>query len=208
MTVPVTEFERLNPTGAGCHGLIERVGSRGGESGLAILFPHTVQRLESRCREGVPSPIEPLVQVGTASRRGMRSSLLEIPSKFIERFGLDWRHQLIPHGLFGALTDVRKLRWHHNPERPRRQCLEKRGMAQEEYAELVQPRVGDDVDDHAAAAQMDANRQPVWEDLAQYGPRPRRREQGMTSESRGVGARGMTAGMRSGARRMRQASGA
>ena len=49
MTVPVTKFKGLDAAGAGRHGLIELVGSRGGESGLAILFPHTVQRLESRC---------------------------------------------------------------------------------------------------------------------------------------------------------------
>ena len=49
MTVPVTEFKRLDPAGAGRHGIVERVGSRGGESGLAILFPHAVQRLEPRC---------------------------------------------------------------------------------------------------------------------------------------------------------------
>ena len=49
MAVPVTEFKRLDAAGAGRYGLVERMGSRGGESGLAILFPDTVQRLESRC---------------------------------------------------------------------------------------------------------------------------------------------------------------
>ena len=36
-------------------------------------------------------------------------------------------------------------------------------MALEEHAELVQPRVGDDVDDHAAAGGMDADREAVRE---------------------------------------------
>lgn len=49
MTVPVTKFKDLDAAGAGGHGLIELVGPRGGESGLAILFPHTVERLEPRC---------------------------------------------------------------------------------------------------------------------------------------------------------------
>jgi hypothetical protein len=49
MTVPVTEFKRLDTAGACRHGLVERVGSRGGESGLALPFPDAVQRLESRC---------------------------------------------------------------------------------------------------------------------------------------------------------------
>ena len=49
MTVPVTEFKGLDTAGAGRHGFVERVGPGGGESGLALLFPHAVQRLESRC---------------------------------------------------------------------------------------------------------------------------------------------------------------
>ena len=93
----------------------------------------------------------------------MRSSLLEIPSQLVEHVGLERRHQLIPDDLFGPLTDVRELRRHDDPERPRGQCPEKRGVAQEEDAELVQPGIGDDVDDHAAAGGMDADRQAVWE---------------------------------------------
>jgi hypothetical protein len=34
-------------------------------------------------------------------------------------------------------------------------------MAQEEYAELVQPGIGDDVNDHAAASGMNADRQAI-----------------------------------------------
>ena len=49
MTVPVTELKGLDTADAGRHGFVERVGSAGGESGLAILFPHTVERLEPRC---------------------------------------------------------------------------------------------------------------------------------------------------------------
>ena len=49
MTVSVTELEGLDPARAGGHGVVERVGSAGGESGLAVLLPHAVQRLESRC---------------------------------------------------------------------------------------------------------------------------------------------------------------
>ena len=49
MAVPMTEFKGLDAARACGHGLIEHVGFRGGESRLAILFPHAIQGLESRC---------------------------------------------------------------------------------------------------------------------------------------------------------------
>ena len=94
----------------------------------------------------------------------MRSSLLEIPSQLVEHFGLERRHQLVPHDLLGPLRDVRELWRHDDPERPGGQRPEKRGVAQEEYPELVQPGVGDDVDDHATAGWMDAD----WEAVGKY----------------------------------------
>jgi hypothetical protein len=36
-------------------------------------------------------------------------------------------------------------------------------MAFEEHTELVQPGVGDDVDDNAATGEVDTNREPLWE---------------------------------------------
>ena len=48
MTVPVTKFKGLDTAGAGGYSIVERLGSRGGESEVTILFPHAVQRLESR----------------------------------------------------------------------------------------------------------------------------------------------------------------
>src|SRR3989442_15510253 len=92
----------------------------------------------------------------------MGSSLLEIPSQLVERLGFDGRHPLVPHGLFGTLTDIWELRRHYDSERPRGQRPEKSRVAYEEYAELVQPGVGDDVDDHAVAGGMNADRQAVW----------------------------------------------
>ena len=81
----------------------------------------------------------------------MSSSLFEIPSQLLEHIGLDGCHQLVPHDLFGALTDIRELWRHYDPERPRRERLEQPGVTHEEDAELVQPGVADDVDDHSAA---------------------------------------------------------
>jgi hypothetical protein len=93
----------------------------------------------------------------------MRSGLLEIPSQLVEDVGLERRHQLIPDNLFGPLTHVREVRRHDDPERPRRQCPEQGSVAQEEQAEFIQPGIGDDVDDHAAAGEVNADRQAVWE---------------------------------------------
>ena len=89
MAIPVTKFKGLDPACAGRHRLVERVGPAAGEGGLSILPPHTVQRLEPRCREALPCPIEPCVQVGTSRGRGMGSSQLEIPSQLVTHLGLD-----------------------------------------------------------------------------------------------------------------------
>jgi hypothetical protein len=66
MTVPVAEFKDLHPASAGLYTAANPVGTGAGESGLDILFPHLVQRLESRRRERIAGAIEPLVKVGGA----------------------------------------------------------------------------------------------------------------------------------------------
>lgn len=48
MTVPVTKFKGLDTAGAGGDGEVEFVGRARRESRLAILLPHTVERLKSR----------------------------------------------------------------------------------------------------------------------------------------------------------------
>ena len=48
MAVSVTEFEGLDPAHASVDSVADRAGTSPGESGLTILFPHLVQRLESR----------------------------------------------------------------------------------------------------------------------------------------------------------------
>jgi hypothetical protein len=48
MTVPVTELKGLDTPSARRNGFVKRVGPGGCESGLAFLFPRTLQRLESR----------------------------------------------------------------------------------------------------------------------------------------------------------------
>ena len=108
----------------------------------------------------------------------MRSGLLEIPSQLVEHLGLERRHQLIPDDLLGPLTDVRELRRHDDPERPRRQRPEQGGVAQEEDAELVQPGIGDDVDDHAAAGRDGCRSAGGLGSTAPCGRHPRRRRRG------------------------------
>ena len=93
----------------------------------------------------------------------MCANLLEVPAQLVDRLGLDRRQELIPHDLFRALGNVRELRRHDDPERPYGQCPEQRGVTFEEHSELVQPWVGDDVDDHAAAGEVNADRQAVRE---------------------------------------------
>jgi hypothetical protein len=66
MTVAVTEFEGLDPARASVDCIADCAGTGAGESGLAILFPHLIQRLESRRREGIAGAIEPLVEVVAA----------------------------------------------------------------------------------------------------------------------------------------------
>ena len=118
MTVAVTEFKGLDPTRASVDSITDRTGTGAGESGLAVLFPGSVQGLEPRRREGVAGSIEPLVQVAAARRRGMRSNLLEVPAQLVENLGLERRQQLVPDDLFRALGDVRELRRHDDSERP------------------------------------------------------------------------------------------
>ena len=93
----------------------------------------------------------------------MRSDLLEVPAQLVEHLRLERRHQLIPDHLLGPLADVRELRRHHDPEGPRGQCPEQGSLAQKEKPEFIQPGIGDDVDDDAAAGGVNADRQPVWE---------------------------------------------
>ena len=93
----------------------------------------------------------------------MRSGLLEVPAQLVDRLASEWRHQLVPDDLLRSLADVGKLRWHDDPERPRGQRAKKRGVALQEQAEVVQSRVEDDVDDDAAAGQVDADRQAFRE---------------------------------------------
>jgi hypothetical protein len=49
MAIPVTKFKGLDPAYAGRHRDVELVGVAACKRGLAILPPHTVERLESRC---------------------------------------------------------------------------------------------------------------------------------------------------------------
>ena len=91
----------------------------------------------------------------------MRSSLLEIPPQLVEDVGLERRHQLIPDNLFGPLTDVRELRRHddrsvHAGSARSRAAWRKRKTRNSSG-------IGDDVDDHAAAGGMNADRQAVRE---------------------------------------------
>jgi hypothetical protein len=48
MAVAVAQLQGFNAACARDHNFIEHVSSAGGESGIAILLPPTVQRLESR----------------------------------------------------------------------------------------------------------------------------------------------------------------
>ena len=56
MTVAMTEFKDFDTASARFDGIADRAGAGAGESGLAILFPRLVQRLESRRREGASRP--------------------------------------------------------------------------------------------------------------------------------------------------------
>jgi hypothetical protein len=158
MTVTVAKFKSLDPASARFHRIANGAGTGASESGLAILFPRLVKRRESRRREGIAGAIEPLVEVVAARRCGMRSNLLEVPPQLVQRLRPERRQQLIPYDLFRALGDVRELRRHDDPQRPRGQRPEQRGVTFEEHSELVQPWVGDDIDDHSAAREMNADR--------------------------------------------------
>jgi hypothetical protein len=54
MAVPEAKFKGLDPTGTSIDSIADHAGTGAGESGLAILLPGSVQRLEPRRREGVP----------------------------------------------------------------------------------------------------------------------------------------------------------
>ena len=51
MAIAVAQLQGLDTPGASLRCFVKRVGvgATGRESRLAILFPHTVERLESRC---------------------------------------------------------------------------------------------------------------------------------------------------------------
>jgi hypothetical protein len=68
MAIAVTEFEGLDAARASVDSIADCAETGAGESGLAILFPHLVQRLESRLREGIAGLVEPLVEVVAARR--------------------------------------------------------------------------------------------------------------------------------------------
>jgi hypothetical protein len=74
----VAEFEGLDAPGARLYGIAECLGSGARQSSLAILFPGSVQCLESRPGEGGPRPVEPFVQVVATRRRGMGAKALSV----------------------------------------------------------------------------------------------------------------------------------
>ena len=59
----MAKFKSLDPARASVDSSADFAGTGAGESGLVILFPHLVQRVESRRREGIAGAIEPLVEV-------------------------------------------------------------------------------------------------------------------------------------------------
>jgi hypothetical protein len=93
----------------------------------------------------------------------MRSNLVEVPAQLLKNLGLGRRQKLVPNDLFRALGYVRELRRHDNSQRPGGERPEQCGVTFEEHSKLVQPRIGYDVDDHAAAGEMNAYRQAVGE---------------------------------------------
>src|SRR5262245_13677766 len=86
MAVSVTELESLDMPRAGVDRVADRPGARAGERRLAVLFPGSVQRLESRGGERLAGLIEPLVEVVAARWCRMRSNLLEIPAQVVHYF--------------------------------------------------------------------------------------------------------------------------
>ena len=91
----------------------------------------------------------------------MRANLLEVPAQLVDHIGSERRQELVPDDLFRSLGDVRELRRHDDPERPGGQGSKQRGMTLQEHSELVQPGVGDDVDNDTAAGEMNADRQTI-----------------------------------------------
>jgi hypothetical protein len=58
MPVSVAKFEGLDTPRTGVDSVADCAGTGAGESALAILFPHLVQRLESRRRERLAGLVE------------------------------------------------------------------------------------------------------------------------------------------------------
>ena len=63
MAVTVAEFKGLDTPGARLDGIAECLGTGAHQRSLAILFPGSVQCLESRPREGGPRLLDPFVKV-------------------------------------------------------------------------------------------------------------------------------------------------
>ena len=93
----------------------------------------------------------------------MASHLLEVPSQFVDHLERKGREQLVPDDFLGSLTDPGKMRRHNDPQGPCRQLPDQDRVTLEEETELVQPRVGNDVNEHAAPGWMDPNRKPFRE---------------------------------------------
>jgi hypothetical protein len=63
MAVAVTELQGLDTPSAGVDRVADRPGAGAGENGFTVLFPGSVQRLESRGGECLAGLIESLVEV-------------------------------------------------------------------------------------------------------------------------------------------------
>lgn len=88
MTVPVAESKDLHPASAGLYSIPNQAGTGADDSGLAVLFPSSLQRLEPRGRERLASRVEPLVEVVAARWCGVRSDLLKVPAQLVQRLCL------------------------------------------------------------------------------------------------------------------------
>ena len=93
----------------------------------------------------------------------MASHLLEVPSQFVDHLERKGREQLVPDDLLRSVPDPGKMRRHNDPQGPCRQRPDQDRVTLEEDTELVQPRVGNDVDEHSAPGWIDADRQAFRE---------------------------------------------
>src|ERR1700674_5342413 len=93
----------------------------------------------------------------------MGSGLLEISAKPVNDLRSEWRQQLVPDDLLRSLTYLWDVGRDHDPEGPPAQRTKQRSMAFQEQAELVQPRISDHVDEHAATGEVDADRESFRE---------------------------------------------